>query len=400
MRKTGCTAILFLCCYYFTHALYAEAFELPSLYLLDFSIKTSPAEPYVNGLIEIQPGTRELLLLFKKNAPIDDVYLTTPGGVKRALHEEDNGIFATAHYEIIKITYPFVGTWILSGPEEQKKQVLVLTDVKIGTNFSPGTYFNKELLALEAYLEQSFMPVSSDMPVENMQVTFALNNKNHHFSYVIPYSKDGVFDNNLILNVPEGTYTAQWKMDSHQLAKERDFTVHIKEYPFKQFHNKEHDAFLLELTKPELIKPDSLHIQVFYKDEVQDLDITRSGLSWIINFFPLCQHASFSEDNLLLQITAQTTDNRRVLFKSLIDKSLCSANAIPWVKPKEQVPYTQTVEVKKEIPQGTPWKKIILIASILLLLLFIALAIFFGMSYRSKLTEENGEAEAIDKHRK
>lgn len=273
--------------------------------------------------IKVDHGLHEFTLIFKKNSVVTDVYVTNPDGTKYSLAREDNGILATPNYEIIQMKEPLPGEWFLSGPEQQIEQILILKEVGVGTNITTGVYFNGELLSLTGYLQQENKPITSDMAVDAMKMNFELRNKNNTFSYVIPYNKDGLFNNNLILNVPSAIYTAVWSAESTYLSKEHKLMIAVQKVPFEQAINTEHELLMIKLLKSDLIKAASVEIKILYKNVPQNLGITKNDLIWAINLASLCQQPSFSKDDVLIEIAAQTTSERDLRFRLLPNETLC-----------------------------------------------------------------------------
>lgn len=345
--------------------------------------------------IKIDPSIHEFTLIFKKNSVITNLYLSTPNGKKSALEKENNGILATPHYEIIKIKYPLPGDWILSGPEQEMERVLILTDVGLGTNFATGVYFNSELLSLTGYLVQGLQQITSDMAVDNMKMKFELKNAHNKFSYFIPYDKNGAFHNEFILNVPKATYKAIWSVESSYLSRESQFMAIIQDSPFEQSINKAHDALMIRLLNPELIKTDSTKIKILYKNTMRTVPMFQDRASWVFDLYSLCQEPSFSEDDVLIEISALTTGKRSLLFRQLLIGKLCSANAKPLVIAQTQPPKTTSKTEEVPPPKKEPLKNninknfnyLFLIFVLLLITIAFAFVVLLGLRYRKKLNK-------------
>lgn len=344
--------------------------------------------------IKIDPSIHEFTLIFKKNESIADLYLTAPDGKKRSLTKENNGILATQNYEIVKMKEPLPGDWILSGPEQQMERVLILTDVSLGTNIASGIYFNGELLRLTGYLKQGTKPITADMAVEDLKMSLRLKNQNTKFAYVIPYTKNGIFANEFILGVPVATYKASWSAQSPYLSREQQLMMAVQETPFAQHINAEHEALMLKLLKPDLIQANSVDINILYNNEPQKVNVEKQELAWVLNLASLCQSASFSEDNVLIVINAQTTNGRDLLFKLPLNGKLCSADAKPLpVVQQSTTPTNQATppSAKKVVNTATKSSANHSLFLIFILLLSIAAVFIFvmllGIRYRNKINK-------------
>lgn len=284
----------------------------------------SPNYKYTNRSVNIAPHTHEFTLILKKNALLSALDLVAPNGKKYSLTKINNGLLATKNNDIIKINEPAPGEWILSGPRQQIEHILVLTDVNLDTNFTNGIYFNGELLPLAGYLAQGKKPLHSDMAVDSMEMNFELKNKNNKFSYIIPYEKNGLFDNQFILDVPSATYKATWKAKNTYFSQTHKFIIAIQDVPFKQDLNPNNNILRITLIQPGLIKEKSVGIKILYLNAPHKIKVTQHKLSWITNLTSLCQKADFSEDNILLEISAQKISGRNLLFRLLLNGKLCA----------------------------------------------------------------------------
>lgn len=278
--------------------------------------------------IKIDPSIHEFTLVFQKNSAVKDLYLTNPEGKKRSITKEDHGILATKHYEVIKIKEPLPGEWILSGPKRQMERVIILTDIKLNTNFTTGVYFDKELLTLNGSIAARGKTITSNMITEHMKMNLELKNKNHKFSYVIPYGARGLFGNNLIMNIPADTYKATWSANNNYLSRERQFMIVVQNLPFDLAINKEHDSLMIHLLKPDLIKENSVAIKIIYKDVPKEFPLKQDKLIWVYNLKSLCHSSDFSEADVLIQLSAATTSGRNVLFKLFLNGQLCGKPGI------------------------------------------------------------------------
>ncbi|WP_133137824.1 hypothetical protein [Legionella rowbothamii] len=335
--------------------------------------------------IIIPHKVRQFTLIFKKTANIKDLYLTAPDGSKYSLAKEDNGILATKNYEVVQMKTPTAGEWSLSGPEEQLQQVFILIDAKLGTNFTNGTYFIGELLTLNGYLEQNEQPIKSDMAAQDLKMNFQLINEEHNFSYVIPYGQNGVFINAFILNIPEGTYKAILKTEGTYINKKNEYQAFIKPSPFTQMINAKHDSLMIQLEHPDVIKPESVNIKIIYKDKPTRTSFKKSKEGWVADLYYLCERRGFSEENVIVEISAQMVGGRAVLFKLLLNGKACS----PGYKPPAPVDTKKLLE--EEIKRKRHAKRVlILIASVVsVLIIAIALAFWLWVKRKKKKSKED-----------
>ena len=337
-----CNALSAFLCFYlfsFTTGNTAPATDkLPEIHLVaDMKRHTAPKNQRVNAIrrfhylankdssrsIKIYPSIHEFTLVFQKKSMVKDLYLTNPEGKKQSIAKEDNGILAIAHYEVIKIKEPLPGEWILSGPKQQMERVIILTDVKLNTNFTTGVYFDKELLTLNGSIAAGGKTITSAMITEHMKMNLKLKNKSNKFSYVIPYAARGLFGNNLIMDIPADTYKATWSANSNYLSRERQFMIVVHDLPFDLAINKEHDSLMIHLLKPDLIKENSVAIKIIYKDAPKEFPLKQDKLIWVYNLESLCHSSDFSEADVLIQLSADTTSGRNVLFKLFLNGQLC-----------------------------------------------------------------------------
>ncbi|MFT4059550.1 MAG: hypothetical protein QM652_08390 [Legionella sp.] len=338
---------------------------------------------------KIAPNIPEFTLIFKKGIDIKDLYLISPNGIKYSLAKENNGFLATKNYEVVQMKKPLSGEWRLLGPEQKTKRILILTNVHLATNFNTGLYFNNEYIILTGYLEQDGKPITNDMAVDGMNMNLELKNKDHTFSYVIPYNNHGLFDNNLILNIPVGTYKATWSAQSTYLSQKLQFMIVVDETPFRQNINLEHDELMLQLVKPETIKDSTVAVKIFYNNKPQDVKIIKTALAWIANFYPLCEKPGFTEDEVLIQVTAQMFSGRDLVFKLLLDEKICSPNYVP-------SPLTQSVNPQgkpllkpseKTIKNNTKFKKHYVFLILIIVLAALISIVLLGIRYKNKINK-------------
>ncbi|CAM4462349.1 MAG: hypothetical protein LEGION0403_FIIPPAGN_01363 [Legionella sp.] len=327
----------------------------------------------------------QFTLIFKKKADINGLYLTAPDGSKYSLAKENNGILATANYEVVQMKSPTSGVWTLSGPEAQLQQVLILTATNIGTNFSSGTYFIGELLTLNGYLEEENEPIKSDMAAKDLKMNFQLTNDEHNFSYVVPYDQNGVFSNTFILNIPEGTYKATFKTEGTYINKKNEYQALIKPFPFEQMINSKHDSLMIQLQHPDVINPESVKIKIFYKDKPARTSFKQTKEGWVADLYYLCERRGFSEEDVIVQISAQMVGGRKVLFKSLLNGKACS----PGYKPPEA-----KADAKKLLEEATRKQHakrvfILIVSVIIVLMICMALAFWLWTKRQKKKNDDD-----------
>lgn len=337
--------------------------------------------PVSSRPVKITSQTSTLTLIFKKNVAIDNVYLITPEGIKQSIAEKNNGILATSNYEVVQIKDPIPGEWVLTGPQEQLNEILTLTDLTLDTNLNNGVYFNGELFSLRGHFKEAEQFLDSDMAVENIKMKLELKNNQQTFSYIIPYAQKGVFENTFILNLPKGNYTARVDAEGTYLSRTRHYAIEIQDPPFIQAINIEQDALMLELHKPDLIKPWTVKINVFYKDTLVNIPFHPVKHGWIASLYSLCKKRAFSEENVLLEIHAQATNGRNLLFKLLLNGKVCSPNYQP--KPATQPVKPKTNQAPSAINSLLKNQKLF-IYLILLLILIIAGILFIVLRHRRK----------------
>ena len=356
-------------------------------------INLSTQETTSKRSIIIPRKVHHFTLIFKKTANIKDLYLTAPDGSKYSLAKEDNGILATVNYEVVQMKTPTAGEWILSGPEEQLQQVFILTNPNLGTNFTNGTYFIGELLPLNGYLEQDGQPIKSDMAAQDLKMNFQFTNDEHNFPYVIPYDKNGVFSNAFILNIPEGTYKAILKTEGTYINQKNEYQAFIKPSPFEQMLNAKHDSLMIQLQHPDVINPESVKLKIIYKDKPTRTSFKMTKEGWVADLYYLCERRGFSEDNVIVQISAQMVGGRNVLFKFLLNGKVCS----PDYKPP-----AATVDAKKLLEEEVKRKRhakrvlIIIVSVIIILIIAMILAFWLWAKRKKKKSDEDINIEGSD----
>lgn len=336
----------------------------------------------------VPPKTPALTLIFKKHALINELYLLAPNGIQHSVRQEANGILNTLNYEVVQIPAPTPGVWILSGPQQQIEQILVLTNTDLDTNFITGIYFKGEYLSLSGYLEQEQHPLTTDIATQDMTLKLEIQNHDNKFSYVIPYNKNGIFNNDLILQIPPGSYKASWNLNSPYLSLKHQYMMVVYDSPFALENKAEHDALIIKLLKPELIEAKSVAIQIRYKDVPQKLSIIKNDLRWIVNLAPLCQLSSFSVDNIFIEISAQTTSGREMMFKLLLSGDVCSPNYTPMIIAPTKPAVKNKIVVKPPEKHVSPIIKYIVLIVIILLLLGVLLVGIRYWNKRSEIREE------------
>lgn len=341
--------------------------------------------------IIIPHKVRQFTLIFKKTANIKDLYLTAPDGSKYSLAKENNGILATANYEVVQMKTPTAGEWILSGPEEQLQQVFVLNDANLGTNFTNGTYFIGELLTLDGYLEQNEQPINSDMAAKDLKMNFQFINEEHNFSYVIPYGQNGVFTNAFILNIPEGTYKAIFKTEGTYINKKNEYQAFIKPSPFTQMINIKHDALMIQLQHPDVIKPESVNIKIIYKDKPTRTSFKKTKEGWVADLYYLCERRGFSEENVIVEISAQMVGGRPVLFKLLLNGKAC----FPGYKPPVAAADAKKL-LEEEIKRKRHAKRVLILIVSVIIVLITTIALAFWLWTKRKKKKSDDEINIVD----
>ena len=291
----------------------------------------------------ITPKTPKLTLIFSKDLPLDNIFLQAPDEPQQALQELNNGFLATQTHEVIQIKAPKPGTWLLKGDKERIKKISILNRIGIKTAFNSGPYFNHELLSLQLTLTAENQPISAEAAYEQIRAKLILYGKYKKYYFELPYAGKGVFINSFILTLPPDHYEGVFKISGTYLEKAQNISLDVLENPFAQHVNSVLDQLMLELTRPELIKPESIKVEVLVDDVPKKLLIKPHELSWIIDFVPLCLSKNFNQDNALILVKAQMHQARAVIFKLFIEKTVCS----PYYQPPPPPPVATPVTVKK-----------------------------------------------------
>lgn len=335
----------------------------------------------------IAPKTPKLTLIFSKNLPLDSIYLQSPNQPPQALQELNNGFLSTQTHEVIQIKAPTPGIWLLKGNKERINKILILNRLGIKTTFNSGPYFNHELLKLQLTLTAENQPITAEAAYEEVRGKLILYGKYKKFYFELPYEGKGVFNNSFILTLRPDHYEGVFRIKGTYLDKAQNVSLDVMENPFSQHVNSVLDQLMLELMHPELIKPESVRVQVLTDDTLKKLSIKQHELSWVIDFAPLCLSKDFDQDNAFLLVQAQTQNNRKVSFKLFIEQTVCSPYYQPPPTPTQKVPVKPKVHVTT-----TPINYWIFLACGLLITLSILVVLLF-MRRRKKSNQPQDEME-------
>ncbi len=298
--------------------------------------------------IFIDKSIQQFTLIFKKNVDPHStaMYLSSPSGIKRDLNMDNENSISIGNYKILNIDQPTPGNWILSGPSMKLKQVIILTNVNLITNFSSGVYFNDELLPLSGHLEEEDKLIDSDVLLDTMNMSFELEGGNKPFSYKIPYLGKGVFKLEILLQVPNGNYVAKWVAKSKFLSRKRQFTMSVQSDPFQYTFNLDH-SLKIELITPQVIDPDSVKVTIKYQNKSIDVPISRNKNVWNADLVSLCQEPSFSLNDVLIRINARLLSGRSAEFNVSTHSDFCSSEQLTSQLPTINLKSAGNIEVKK-----------------------------------------------------
>ena len=157
----------------------------------------------------------------------------------------------------------------------------------------------------------------------------------------------------------------------------------VKESPFTQSINVEHEVLMLSLMEPMLIKDNTVDIKILYKDKLQKIKPTKQNLSRIFKLESLCQKLSFSENDVLITITAQTYTGRDLTIKMLLNGQACSADYKPTPPP------TPPKIIKKSFLKSH--HTLFLIVILLVLTSVLAILVLLGFRYWRKKDKPQDE---------
>jgi hypothetical protein len=316
--------------------------------------------------------------------------------MKRNLNVDNKDSFSIGHYKIITIEAPTPGYWILSGPSKELKQVIILTNVNLITNFSSGVYFNDELISLSGHLEDEDKLIDSDVLLDTMNMNFYLEGDTKQVSYDIPYLNKGVFQLGLLLQVPNGTYVAKWIAKSKFLSRAQQFNMSVQSSPFLYTFNSDH-SFKVELIKPQLIDQDSVTITINYQNKSVNIPLSRNKNIWSVDLVSLCLEPSFSLNNVLIKINARLLSGRSAQFIAPIHSDFCASEQLISQLPSfnlksgadlkvKKVPLLKKLKIIKHKKDDSKFLSLIFLICILSLILIISFSfVVMRINYRKKI---------------
>ncbi|MDR3443006.1 MAG: VWA domain-containing protein [Legionella sp.] len=359
------------------------------------SINTSAntTDKDATSTILVDKSIHQVTLIFKKNEDTHQsaILLSSPAGKTQDLNASSGNAVSIGHYKMINIDKPAPGNWILKGPSQELKQVLILTNVNLITNFSSGVYFNDELLSLTSHLEEDNKLIASDILLDTMQMSFELEGKTKQFSYVIPY-KNKAFQLSLLLQVPNGNYVAKLTAKSGFLSRARQFTMSVQSSPF-QYHFNSDYSLKVELIKPDLIDEGAVKITTTYQNKELNIPISKNNNTWDMNLSSLCQEPSFSLKDVFIRINASLRSGRSTAFNVPIDADFCPPAPKQLVSqlPPINLKPVEALNVKKAVappkPEESNFKfSLIFLAFILLFILIISISfVMMRINHRKKI---------------
>ena len=361
--------------------------------------------------IQIDKNINNLTLIFKKNENISKLYLTNPEGKKSAVIDLNQKNVSTADYDFIDIKKPTPGTWVLAGPEQDIERAIILTDVKLQSNFSSGSYFQNEVVPMTAYLEEEGKILDKPAVLDNMEMGLQVSDATNHYTYKIPYTRDGKFEKALYFNMVVGHYNLVLAAQNKYLSRQLQFIIDLMPFPFVSTL---HDSlFSLQLNRPDLIDPQAISIKTEMDHVELDIPIVaqQNNTMWGIDFSSICQIKKPNQ-KAFVTVQGKIVNSRAVVFRIPIKVTdICGIHLESKVAPAPlfsslaKIVFKKVELVKKNKPQNKPVsssnKVIIFTISILGLSVILFGVIFIIRSrYNKKLKamkdDLNAEAIAIN----
>lgn len=339
--------------------------------------------------IQIDKSIHELTLILKKTEGIANLFLTDPKGLKRnvvTLSQKNN---STPNYVFISVENPIPGKWLLTGPKQEIERAIILTNVNLVSNFTSGAYFQGEIISLKAHFTQQGKMLTSPIIIENTQVSALLEGSIKNYNYKIPYTDNGVFKKTLTIDYPVSFYRLILKAQSQFLSRELQFVIDVGESPVKT--TIENATYNLKLTRTDLIKEDTVTVNLTIENAALVLDGIKTSEGWQVDLSPLCSNPS-SIDEARINFKGKTVSDRKVKLKLKLPANVCSdqsqfiseLSAIKWIDPSLIIPiYSKFFKVEKK---STIYISILFYLIIILLLIVNSLII--GALYIYKKQEK------------
>jgi hypothetical protein len=342
-------------------------------------------------MISIDKNIQHVTLIFKKNNTISEVYLTSPSGKKRSINEMSQANNNSVNYTFIDIDKPQIGKWLLSGPEQEVERAVVLTDVKLISSFASGVYFMQEHIAINNYLEEKGDLIIQPLVVDNLSMKLKMLNGSDQYAYTIPYAGKGQFSRMLYFKTPAGKYSLVVSAKNEYLSRELQFIVDLQPMPFKQ--TVDFNVINLELLHPDLIKSESVHINVLEDKAPVDIPITKKDLIWKLDFTDLCNQSSAKK--ITLNIDAKKNNDKDIQFKwSVLVSVICPVldsqiESVPQVMTSVitaiKLPQKKTIPAaNKKESRSVKYKYLIYILVLLVVLFFLSFLDWFVYSKKIK----------------
>ena len=233
-----------------------------------------------------------------------------------------------------------------------------------------------------------------------MKMSLRVQSDTKQFSYQIPYKDDGDFKIKWHIDVPQAEYRLILTANNNFLARELQYMVDIQPIPFAG-HVATTNKFVVEVTKPDLIKAHSTTVKANLKHAPFTLEVTELTNSWEVDLFNLCSNPSLI-DSVSVAIQSQTVTSRELKFKLPIPTDACASSTDRYLS---QLPVIDLKPFQKPVPPKVIIKQQIkpeetheihstfnfLILGVVLLIITIVILIIFvfmlGLRYSKKLND-------------
>lgn len=279
----------------------------------------------------IDKSVNELSLIIELNDNDSSLLLTQPNGKTLAINQDNSTVFSINKYRLFKMTSPPPGEWILTGKPQVVEKAILLTDLKLSTNFKSGIYFNQEWLSLSGFYEDHGQLLNSPLLMNNTEMTLEINNDIEQINYKIPYAGEGLFQLKFNLAAPKGTYNARWIAKNTLFSREHQLLLQIEENPFYQSVNN-HLLFKLGLIAPELIEEKSVQVTVRNNENNLTQYLTKKNAVWEMDLKPYCNQSKKDLIEVQTEINAKTISGRAVYFSLVMPRIKCAPVNGYWIQ--------------------------------------------------------------------
>lgn len=344
----------------------------------------------LNRSITIDKNISDLTLIFKKTKQISRLYLIDPKGRKRSIQQMSKaaGISST-NFLFLNIKNPLVGKWILTGPKQEVERAIILTDVRLTSNFNSGTYFQGEAINIECFLTLAGVKMLTAVVIDNTSVRGIIQNKHKKYSYKFTLDDKGVFNTQFNIHFPKDRYQLVLDAKNNFFERQLEFVIDVQDSPL-DISVKE-DLLIVKLRRNDLIDESTVALSFNIGKETLKFLSFKSSSNWSMDLKTLCSNPSLLKKGSI-QFKANTVSGRPFTLELDLPTNACSTLGqfisqtpifeLPQESKLIKVP-NLSISNKEELHFNYPR-----IIYFLHLLLFVLVALFAWVMYKNMSYDE------------